>query len=231
MATKRINILKATATFFLFLGAVGWFLPFSGWPHRSSTEAPNSEPHGIVLDSSGNIYCGSKSYGRIQRYYPDGKFAYGINTEGGTGWGSSFGFRINDRDQLCITVSKVSKDNKGSVHRMRTYDEEGRLISSEEKQSNERDYTHNMGDSAIDSADNLYTLKGFLFPRVVRQTPEGDISVLISTPIWLWFLQAPFPAFAFFFVSMFIIIILGLKADAAKLSISTVDLIINSCTV
>lgn len=226
MRNKRLNIFGVFVVFFLFLGAIGWFLPFSGFFSRSWIESPNTERHGIVLDSSGNIYCGSKFYGRIQKYNPDGRFERGFNTEGGTGGGSSFGFRINENDQLCITVSGISKDNKGSVHRLRLYDVEGQLIHTEKSEGDERNYIHGMRNSAIDSDGNRYIFKGFLFPRVVKRTTTGERSIIISTPIWLWFIQGPFPAFAFFFISMLVIIFLSFKADAAKLSIPTLELIV-----
>lgn len=222
--TQKLDILKIVATFFLLLGAIGWFLPFCGWPSRPTTESPNTERHGIVLDSNGNIYCGSKFYGRIQKYYPDGRFARGYDTEGGTGRGSDFGFAINEEDQLCITVSGMSKDYKSSVHRTKVYNGEGNLISTERSEREGTDYSHYMKNYAYDSSGNRYTFKGFLFPRIVKQTPSGQKSIIISTPIWLWFIQGPFPAFAFFFVSMFVIIVLSFKADAAKLSVPTINL-------
>ena len=131
----KLSRVKGFAAFFLLLGAIGWFIAFAGWPFQTLIESPNSEPHGIVLDSKGNIYCGSKFYGRIQKYYPDGRFARGYDTEGGTGWGSDFGFQINEKGQLCITVSGVSKDNKGSVHRTKIYDDKGNLIHTEKSES------------------------------------------------------------------------------------------------
>lgn len=211
---RKWHILKGFVAFFLLLGAVGCFLPWIGWPLW--VESPNSEPHGIVLDSNANIYCGSRFYGRIQKYYPDGRFARGYDTEGGTGWGRDFGFRINEKDQLCITISGISKDNKGSVHRTKIYDGQGSLLHTEKRESDERDYSHHMRDSAIDTSGNRYTFKGSLFPRIVKQSKSGQKSIIIGTPIWLWFLQGPYPAFAFFFISMFVLVFLSFKADAAK---------------
>jgi len=226
----KLIIVKCFVIFFLLLGAIGWFLPFMGWflPWTGwplSIEAPNSEPHGIILDSMGNIYCGSKFYGRIQKYFPDGKFARGYDTEGGTGWGSDFGFKINKKDQLSITVSGISKDNKGSVHRTKIYDDKGKLIHTEKSETTERAYAHDMIDFAIDSSGNRYTFKGFLFPRIVKRSTSGQKSNIIATPVWLWFLQSPFPAFAFFFVSIVMACFIGYKEDAAKLSIPTSNLI------
>lgn len=229
MRTKKLNILKGIALVFLLLGAVGWFLPWAGyflpwaeWPLW--LESPNTEPHGIVLDSKANIYCGSKFYGRIQMYHPNGRFVRGYDTEGGVGRGSDFGFRINEKDQLCITVSGISKDNRGSVHCTKIYDGQGNLIHTERRESNERDYTHDMIDFAIDSSGNRYTFKGSLFPRIVKRSTSGQKSIIIGTPIWLWFIQAPFPAFAFGFISIFGLIFLCFKADAAKISVPTINL-------
>jgi hypothetical protein len=211
---------------FLLLGVVGWFLPRLGWPLR--IEAPNTEPHGIILDSNGNIYCGSKFYGRVQKYFSDGRFVRGYDTEGGTGWGSDFGFEINEKDQLCITVSGISKDNKGSVHFTRTYDGQGNLIDTEKRESDKRDYSHPMKGSATDSAGNIYIFKGFLFPRIIKQSTLGQESIIIGTPVWIWFLQGPFPAFAFFFIAMLILIFLRFKAEAAELSVPTKSLMFDS---
>jgi hypothetical protein len=227
MRAKKLNILKAFTVFFFSLGLIGLFLSFSSFFYsRPWIESPNTERHGIALDSSGNIYCGSKCYGRIQKYLPNGRFIRGFNTEGGIWRGSDFGFRINENDQICITVSGMSKDYKGSVHRLRIYDQEGKLVHTERYETDNTHYWHDMKNSVIDTAGNRYIFKGFLFPRVVKRTPSGKKSIIISTPILLWFLQAPFPAFAFFFISMFIIIFWGYKADAAELSISTLDLIV-----
>jgi hypothetical protein len=221
----KLNRVKGFAIFFLLLGSIGWFVPVLGWPFQTWIESPNSEPHGIVLDSKENIYCGSKFYGRIQKYYPDGRFAFGYDTEGGTGRGSDFGFQINEKDQLCITVSGISKDNKGSVHRTKIYDGKGNLIRIEKSESDDRDYTHHVRNSVIDSSGNRYTFKGFLFPRIVKQSPSGQKSIIIGTPIWIWFLQGPFPAFAFFFISLFVLIFISFKSDAEKLSVPTINLI------
>ncbi len=200
MRNKKSNNLIALSAFFLLLGAIGWFLPFGGWPSDPHTQAPNSEPHGIALDSKGNIYCGSKFYGRVQKYYPNGRFSLGFDTKGGTGRGSDFGFHINEKDQLCITVSSISKDNKGAVHHLRVYDEQGTLINSERSESDKRNYTHRMNNIISDSSGNLYTFKGFLFPRVIKETPSKQKHNIVTTPVWLWFIKAPFPDLAFFFI-------------------------------
>jgi hypothetical protein len=218
----------AVAAIFLLIGAVGWFVGFAGWPFKTLIESPNSEPQGIILDSKRNVYCGSKFYGRIQKYDDDGRFIRGYSTEGGTGWGSSFSFTVNEKDQLCITVSGISKDNKGSIHRTRTYDDEGKLLNTETIESDKRDYIHHMTDTIIDTFGNRYIVKGGLFPRVIKKSPSGEKSTIIITPILIWFFQGPLPAFAFFFISMMVLIFLGFKANAKKLSVPTTRLMFNA---
>jgi len=227
MRTRISNILTGAVSLFLLLGAIGWFAPFLGRPFRSWIELPNTEPHGIVLDGNGNIYCGSKGYGRIQKYNPDGKFLRGFDTHGGFWRGTDFGFYFNDKGNLCILVSGLARSHRDSFYRLTVYDSKGNVLKTEKYTKPGTDYFYPFKNQVADSAGNIYVFKGFLFPRVVKQTLGGDRAVIISTPVWLWFFQAPFPAFAFFFVSMFIIIFLGFKATAAELSIPIINLIVN----
>lgn len=212
MRNTKLAILKLFATLFLLVGLVGWFAPLKS---RSYTEIPNSEPHGIDVDNDGNIYCGSAFYGRIQKYTSDGRFIRGFDTHGGTGWGSDFGFYLDEDGHLCIRVSGLAPASKGSFHRTTVYDSEGNIVETEEYTSPDRDYAYPVKNTVLDAIGNVYTLKGFLFPRVVKHTKDGHDSVIIRTPVWLWFFQAPFPAFAFFFGSTFMVIFLS--GDAALL--------------
>jgi len=220
MLTKKLAI-QSFAMFFFLLGVIGWFLPAISWPFGSGVESPNSEPHGIVLDKDGNIFCGSKSYCRIQKYYPDGRFACGFNAGGGNGRGMDFGFQINEKNQLCVIVLGVSR------RCLRVYDTEGKLIRTEISESNDQDYVPKARESVIDSASNTYIFKGFLFPRVIKQTPSGNRSIIISTPVLLWFIQSPFPALVFLFVPGFAFKKSGLKTKAAKLSNPAIGTLIN----
>jgi hypothetical protein len=218
----KSGILKSIAVFLFVLGIIGWFLPAIGWPFGSGVESPNSEPYGIVLDKYGNIYCGSKSCGgRIQKYYPDGRFACGFNTGGGTGRGTDFGFQINEKNQVCVTVLGVSK------RRLRVYDTEGKLIRTEISDSNGQDYVPKARESANDSAGNVYTFRGFLFPRVIKQTPAGKKLIIVRTSLLLWFIQSPFPALVFIFVPGFAFKKSGLKTKVAKLSNPAIGTLIN----
>lgn len=210
MNVKRIAIL------FFFIGAIGLFVAFLAGPYKPSTELPNSEPHGIVLDKKGNIYCGSKFYGRIQKYGPDGKFIRGFDTHGGIGWGTDFGFYLDESGYLCIQISGIERSSKDILYKTTVYDHEGAIIRTEEHTKPGIDHRYRVKNNISDSIKNTYDFKGFLFPRVIKQTKDGTKSVIIRTPTWLWFFQAPFPSFAFFLISMFIIILLANEAALLK---------------
>ncbi len=220
---RKLRYIQALAILFLVIGSIGYFAPYLFAPFHSYTELPNSEPHGIAIDKEGNIYCGSKGYtGRIQKYSPDGKFIRGFDTHGGTWRGTDFGFYFNGEGNLCILFSGLSRSKRDSFYRLTIYDSKGNALKTEEYTKPGTDYFNPVKNQVVDSAGNTYIFKGFLFPRVIKQTPEGGASIIISTPIWLWFFQAPFPAFAFFFVS--ILILVYLSDGAAYLEATLKDL-------
>jgi|GEM_PF-6588896 len=219
---RKFIIIRVLAIIFLFLGLIGWFVPFFGAPYNSSTELPNSDPHGIDIDKEDNIYCGSASYGRVQMYNQYGKFIRGFDTHGGTGRGSNFCFYLDESNHLCIHVYSLAKSEKDTFHKITIYDPDGEVVGQEKYTSPENVYFCSVKNTATDSKSNVYTFKGILFPRVIRRVINGEKSVIIQTPLWLWFFQSPFPAFTFFFVSMFIIIFL---ADNAALLEYTVNIL------
>ncbi|MCX5634285.1 MAG: hypothetical protein NTW55_00370 [Planctomycetota bacterium] len=214
-ARKNLNIKRKLAKVFLFIGVIGWFSPFLSLPFRPYAELPNSMPHGIDVDKEGNIYCGSKFYGRIQKYYSDGRFACGYDTEGGTERGSDFSFHITDNGQLSIMISNMVKDKKQSAYHEKIYDDKCKLMSAA-NYNNDKDRMYKIKDSVVYGAGNRFIFKGFLFPRVIKETSNGDKSIIISTPIWLWFFQGPLPAFVFCFVSMFILIFIQMRTESVK---------------
>jgi hypothetical protein len=220
MQNRKLVVVRVLAIVFLFVGLVGWLVPFfPGRAFRSHTELPNSEPHGIAIDKEGNIYCGSAFYGRIQKYDPNGRFLRGFDTHGGTGMGTDFGFYTEDLN-LCILISGLARSQKDSFYRLTVYDSKGNVLSTEKYTKPGTDYFYPVNNRVADSAGNIYLFKGFLFPRVIRTSENGAKSAIIKTPLWLWFFQAPFPSFAFFFVSMFIIIFLAKEAVLLKATVA-----------
>ena len=194
MQSRKLIVVRVSATIFLFVGLIGWFVPFLARPFKSDTELPNSEPHGIAIDKEGNIYCASAFYGRIQKYDPNGRFLRGFGTHGGTGMGTDFGFYI-DGSNLYILISGLARSQKDSFYKLTVYDSKGNVLSTEKYTKPGTDYFYPVNNRVADSAGNIYLFKGFLFPRVIRTSENGAKSTIIKTPLWLWFFQAPFPLF------------------------------------
>ena len=205
---NKLLITRIVLIAFMFIGLIGWLTPFLVKSFDPYTELPLSEPHGIGIDNEENLYCASKFYGRVQKYNKDGKFIRGFDTKGGTEMGSDFGFYINDEDNLCILTSGLGLSKKDSLYILRTYNSEGNEIHIQRYTKAGTDYFYPVLNKVTDSLGNYYIFKGFLFPRVIKETQLGNRSVIIRSPLQLWLFQAPFPAFGFFFVSMFIMFFL-----------------------
>jgi hypothetical protein len=188
------------ARFFLIIGAIGWLVPWTGLTSSTRIELPNSERQGLFIDKDGNIFCGSSSYQRIQMYDADGDFIRGFNTHVGKGRGSYFSFTIED-NKLNIRLYRSLVQKAGALDRLIIYDLDGTLISTDDYQSppNSKHYVEN---SRTDAKGNHYSFIGILFPRVVMISKDDDTSIVIRSPAWLWFFQAPFPAVAFIVLSL-----------------------------
>ncbi len=212
---KRVS--KTLIVILFMAGVVGWFVPalFSHFNmlYPPKIELPLGDPKGVAIDNFGNIYCGSRYYERIQAYDPEGKFIRGFSTGFRRGRGSLFSFFINDSNELHIRVFDALLTDMGMVDRLIIYDLEGNLINAEEFPSKDVPYFYKTKNRVRDSSGNLYILKGFLFPRVIKQATNDKESIIISTPIWLWPFQGPLPNFAFFFLGLFGLIFLHIKSD------------------
>ncbi len=211
------RVLKILIIVLFIVGVVGWSVPalFSlfNMSYPPKIELPLGDPENVAIDNFGNIYCGSKFYERIQAYDSEGKFIRGFSTGFRRGRGSVFSFFINDNNELHIRVFDALLTDVGRIDHLIIYDFEGNLISAEELPSKEISYSYKTKNRARDLSGNLYILKGFLFPRVIKQAIDGKESIIISTPIWLWPFQGPLPNFACFFLGMFGLIFLRIKSN------------------
>lgn len=228
MDNRKSNIVARIALAFCLIGSIGWFFAFLSKGFFPQRELPNSEVHGIVVDSNGIIYCGSKFYSRVQKYDPAGNFIHGFATSGAYMAGSDFGFYVNERGNLCILVSGMTKSHDASHYRLTEYDSHGNIVNSSEYTKPGTNYWYPTKNSTRDSTGNVYIFKGFLFPRVIKIASDGSSSAIIRTPLWLWSFQAPFPAFAFFFVSVITLVLLQFKAEANEIGIRTLNYILRT---
>lgn len=214
--------LKILIILLFIVGIVGWSVPalFSLFniPYPPKIELPLGDPENIAIDNFGNIYCGSKFYERIQAYDSKGKFIQGFSTGFRRGRGSIFSFFVNDNNELHIHVFDALLTDAGMTDYLIVYDLKGNLINAEEFPSKEISHSYKTKNKARDLSGNLYILKGFLFPRVIKQATNGEESVVICTPIWLWPLQGPLPNFACFFIGMLGLIFLHIKSSEKQRS-------------
>jgi hypothetical protein len=132
-------------------------------------------------------------------YDADGYFIRGFNTHVGKGRGSFFSFTIED-NKLNIRLFRTLVEKAGALDRLIIYDLDGTLISTNDYPSPPNS-KHDVENSQTDAKGNHYSFKGILFPRVIK-TSHDDTSIVVISPAWLWFFQAPWPAFAFFVLSL-----------------------------
>lgn len=199
---RKKQILKLIARLLLVIGAIGWFIPTFGILNYDWLELPNSFPQGLHVDDKGNLFCGSRTYERIQMYDKHAKFIRAFDTDVGKGRGSLFTFKV-ENNQLHIHVFGVWLKSE-RLDRKIVYALDGSLLDTTEVPSVE--YAgYNVINEAYDSIGNYYSFKGFFWPRVTKKNDEGSV-VIISTPLYFWLFQSPFPAFAFFFISLLYLI-------------------------
>jgi hypothetical protein len=197
MRNPLLTVLKTLGALVCIIGCLGFFVPFFFASLPAHIELPLGDALGIALDSQGNIYCGSRNYCRVQAYDPNGRFMRAFNTTVGVRRGGKFAFSISKDDQLLIRLHRVALPRGGRGDRLIVYDLRGDLISA-------GDFPGTMSVRARnrtrDSLGNIYTLEGALSPKVIKQTPSGRKSDIVTTPIWLWIFQAPLPAWAFLLI-------------------------------
>jgi hypothetical protein len=197
-----IRVLKLAMGILALVGIGGFVAGFvcafgtmSGKPRVSSwARFPLGDLESIAVDSEGNIYCGTNFYSRIQAYSPDGKFLRGWFIDASGGY---FQIKIDDQDNLHVGTAR------GDHHYI--FSTKGELFSVKEMSPKEE--TKVFGDTYYslpqDSDGNVYKIRnGILLPRVIKITPKGAESVVVSDPFHLWFIKGPFPAFIWIVIAL-----------------------------
>ena len=183
---------------FLTIGIVGWFIPSSNILNNQRLELPNSHPEGLYIDIGGNVFCGSRTYERIQMYDKQAKFVRAFDTDIGKGRGGLFTFKV-ENSQLHIHVfGTQSKPER--IDRIIVYALDGNMILMKDIPSTEY-ASYTVKNEAYDTFGNYYVFKGLLYPRVIKKVNENS-TVIIRTPFYFWLFQSPFPAFVFIFGSL-----------------------------
>ncbi len=167
----------------------------------SEMELPMKRVDTIALDKEGNIHCHSSWSTRIQIYGPEGRFIRG--------------FYVDNIRRFSIDANQNVSTSVGSTifsgAKFRTYNWEGKLLREEPYVDEIHDKIFGIGEDkvlgvdkpeATDAAGNSYRIMPFssISARVEKITPDGKRSVVVSQPLRLILIKAPFPALFYFFL-------------------------------
>ncbi len=186
------NIFRAFAILLtlplIILGYIGWFGPFLGGA-LFPNEVPIGHCLGVVVDHQNRIYLGEGFYGKIQVYDSEGNFLKGwpVDAAGGV-----FRMRLSDQNKLEVATVRTN--------RLLTYDANGQLLETKENVGRDLYDEWSQVDECKyqDREGNLYEYQNILtFPRVIKTSPTGHKSVIVSTSIRQWLFTGPFPAWLF----------------------------------
>ena len=193
-----MNLTKRIAVLLFIVGLLGCLVAILPVMRYRWFEFPNTVPQGLYIDNEENFFCGSGNYARIQMYNKHGTFVRAFRTDVGKGRGDLFTFNV-DSGQLRVYVYNAWLRSE-RLDRKIVYSLDGSLLHATDVPSVE--YAgYNVVNEAQDLLGSNYIFKGFLFPRVIKDNGK-DRSVVIATPFYLLPFQAPFPAFAFFFIPL-----------------------------
>ena len=82
------------------------------------------------------------------------------------------------------------------------YDPNGQLVSREALSlEDHKEFSQHVDRLSVEQDGTLYQGSSGLFPKITMTTPNRGNSIIVSEPLLLWLLKAPFPAFVLFFLS------------------------------
>jgi len=179
----------------------------------SDFEMPLSRLEGVAVDSSGNVYCGTQAYGRVQKYDPDGRFLWSLRIDAG---GGVFRIRVNQYDELEVVTARTGLFYlcSSEMQLIEKYDIDVHEVFEDFGAEGEKQCRGPDG--------SIYRVgPSWLFPSIVRIAPSGEETTVISVPLHKWFFMAPCPAWLFALGGAFISCCLNLlKKWAQKFQVS-----------
>ena len=206
---KLENILFFVSLFFVILGAIGFTRGFyismtTSTPGLTYSRLPLGDLEGIAVDDTGNIYCASPFYSRVQVYDIKGRFIYGLKIPAN---GGSFSIDIDEAQNLLVQTARNNM--------LYVFNQSGKLIQQKETKAEYDIFKSRL--EFIDNYNNRYLIKNrFLFPHITIITPDGKVKTVVSNSLLDWFLSGPLPSWLFFAVGFLtIFIILGVPSELA----------------
>ena len=199
--SKGMKVLQRVGGFLMIFGFAGWLgaFVFAGFGVTglvpSHIELPLGVIDDIAVDDAGRVYCVAGPYARVQVYGAEGKFIRGIHSSS-RGGGVTY-IEIDPEGLLNIAIARKRWHY--------VFDQQGRMLS---RVQDERYYDLLSGDKGqvYDKAGDRYKVSPSVFwPRVLRIDPSGNAQTVVSTPILLWFIMMPLPAWFFALIGMVLI--------------------------
>jgi hypothetical protein len=171
---------------------------------------PLGDLNGVAVDSSGNVYCGAQFYSRVQKYDRDGHFLFSLHVSGG---GGAYRIRVNENDELEVATVRTST--------LFRFSPSGEMLEKRQRAQ------HAYADFGIEGErqcrgpdGSVYRIRrALLFPSVVKTSPSGEQSTVVSVPFHKWLVMGPHPAFLFWIAAMLLfggVYYLGKKGKDAK---------------
>lgn len=135
---------------------------------------------GIAVDDE-NIYTISRGYGRFQVFDKTGKFVRGwfCPFSKGAVW-----INVNKDDNLSVILST------GKEY---IYTVDGKLLGKSDRSEEYPDENTRQGkNETYDSEGNLYAPIDSFHSRIIKFSPSGNMSTVVSDPTWVCIVKVPF---------------------------------------
>jgi len=155
----------------------------SGFADRRGNAARFNEPHGIAVDTTGNLYVADTKNHRIRKVTPNGEVSTLAGSVEGFADGAGQNARFNEPNGIAIDAAGNLYVGDEGNHRIRKVTPSGEvstLAGNEQGFADGQGITarfHNPSGIAIDAAGNLY-MADTGNNRIRKITPEGEVSTL-----------------------------------------------------
>lgn len=178
-----VRLCNAAIVFFLVAFLFAVFCSFAGplVPHLfTGLRFPLAGLTGIAVDDE-NIYTISQGYGRFQIFDKTGKFVRGWFGPFSKG---TFWVNMNKNNNLSIILS----DGEEYI-----YSVDGELLKRSDCSKDYPDENIRQGkNGTYDFEGNLYAPIDSFRSKVIKFSPSGEMSTVVSDPIWLCIIKVPF---------------------------------------
>jgi len=209
-ATRNLAIHLYPISVGLFLFGIATFLGGIFVLHNcpSSVCLPLGELNSVAVDREGRVYCASGFYSRVQAYSAQGEFL--------RGWPIPhmryFWIRTNRSDEIEVRNSRgwliYTCSLRGELLKKHPLppERDSRIVPPPEDASLE----------CRDLSGNTYLVRfRYIYPYVVRRAKDGKLTTAVPPPRLSWFIMGPFPAVAYSFLGV-LLLLLANKARRAS---------------